>query len=283
VATVSSPTVRRRELGANLRALRTDAGLTVEQVAERLLCSQSKISRLETGHRGASQRDIRDLCNLYGVADPAERDRLMALAREGKQQAWWHSYDLRYQTYVGLEDEAVSIRAYNANVVPGLLQTEDYARAVTKAVLPQRTAGAVTQEVDARLTRQQLLTKRDPPNVQVILDESVLRRVVGNPGVMRAQLGQLLELSLLPNVAIQVLPYAAGALPAVETKFIILGFSTAAVSDVVFVEGLVGDLYLEKPADVHEYSGVFEILLKMALSPAKTNDFITKLANASVS
>lgn len=283
MAGASSPTVRRRELGANLRGLRAEAGLTVEQVAERLLCSPSKISRLETGHRSVSQRDVRDLCDIYGVSDPAERSRLMTLAREGKQQAWWHSYDLRYQTYVGLEDEAISIRVYNANVVPGLLQTEDYARAVTKAVLPQRTVGAVAQEVDARLTRQQLLTKPEPPNLQVVLDESVLRRVVGNPGVMRAQLSQLLELSLLPNVTIRVLPYEAGALPAVETKFIILGFSSPAVSDVVFVEGLVGDLYLEKPADVHEYSSVYENLLKMALSAAKTNDFITDLTRASVS
>ncbi len=148
MAGANSPTVRRRELGALLRALRMGAGLTVDQVAAALLCSPSKVSRLETGHRGASARDVRDLCNLYDVSDPAERERLMSLAHEGKQQAWWHSFDLRYQTYVGLEDEAASIKLYNANVVPGLLQTADYGRAVTNAVLPQRSTEAVAQEVE---------------------------------------------------------------------------------------------------------------------------------------
>jgi len=268
--------VRRRELGTVLRALRTDAGLTVDQVAERLLCSASKVSRLETGQRGASLRDVRDLCDLYEV-DAAERERLMTLAREGKQQAWWHSFDLRYLTYVGLEDEAASIRLYNANVVPGLLQTAEYARAVTAAVFPERTLEAVDQEVDARLTRQQLLTKENPPEIQVVLDESVLHRTVGGPAVMRAQLHRLLDLSRLPNVSLHVLPYESGALPAVETKFNILSFATLEVSDVVFIEGLTGDLYLERPVDVRQYEKVFGMLLEMALGPERANDLITKL------
>jgi len=276
VAGANSPTVRRRELGTVLRALRTDAGLTVDQVAERLLCSASKVSRLETGQRGASLRDVRDLCDLYEV-DAAERERLMTLAREGKQQAWWHSFDLRYLTYVGLEDEAASIRLYNANVVPGLLQTAEYARAVTAAVFPERTLEAVDQEVDARLTRQQLLTKENPPEIQVVLDESVLHRTVGGPAVMRAQLHRLLDLSRLPNVSLHVLPYESGALPAVETKFNILSFATLEVSDVVFIEGLTGDLYLERPVDVRQYEKVFGMLLEMALGPERANDLITKL------
>ncbi len=276
MAGANSPTVRRRELGALLRALRVEAGLTVDQVAAELLCSPSKVSRLETGHRGASARDVRDLCTLYGV-EPAERERLMSLAHEGKQQAWWHSFDLRYQTYVGLEDEAASIKLYNANVVPGLLQTADYGRAVTNAVLPQRSTEAVTQEVDARLTRQQLLTRSNPPEVQVVLDESVLHRTVGSSAVMQAQLAHLIEVSNLPTVTLQVVPYGAGALPAVETKFNILGFSAPAVADVVFIEGLRGDLYLERAADVQEYHKVFGRLLTMALGIEETNDFITKL------
>lgn len=276
MAGANSPTVRRRELGTVLRALRTDAGLTVDQVAERLLCSASKVSRLETGQRGASLRDVRDLCDLYEV-DAAERERLMTLAREGKQQAWWHSFDLRYLTYVGLEDEAASIRLYNANVVPGLLQTAEYARAVTAAVFPERTLEAVDQEVDARLTRQQLLTKENPPEIQVVLDESVLHRTVGGPAVMRAQLHRLLDLSRLPNVSLHVLPYESGALPAVETKFNILSFATLEVSDVVFIEGLTGDLYLERPVDVRQYEKVFGMLLEMALGPERANDLITKL------
>jgi transcriptional regulator with XRE-family HTH domain len=277
VATASSPTVRRRELGANLRTLRTDAGLTVEQVAEQLLCSTSKISRLETGHRGASQRDVRDLCNLYGIVDPAVRDRLMALAREGKEQAWWQSYELHSPTYVGLEDDAVSIRQYNTSEVPGLLQTPEYAHAVITAVFPRRSAEVVTQEVAARLTRQQLLTRLDAPQIQVVLDESVLRRVVGSPDVMQAQMTKLLEASSLPNVEIRVVLYGAGVLPAIENKFIILGFAPKKVSDVVFVEGMVGDLYLERLSDVRKYYEVFDVLLGMALSSGETNDFITKL------
>ena len=277
MAAANSPTVRRRELGTLLRSLRTDAGLTVDYVAERLECSASKVSRLETGQRGASLRDVRDLCALYGVS-AAEQDRLITLAREGKQQAWWHSFDLRYLTYVGLEDEAASIRLYNANVVPGLLQTPDYARAVTTAVLPERTPDVVDQEVDARLTRQHLLTKENPPEIQVVLDESVLHRAVGGPAVMRAQLERLLDLSRLPNVSVHVLPYESGALPAVETKFNILSFATPEVSDVVFIEGLVGDLYLERPADVLEYEKVFGILLGIVLGAEQTNNLITKLA-----
>jgi hypothetical protein len=203
-------------------------------------------ARLETGQRGTSPRDIRDLCDLYSVTDPADRERLMTLARAGKRQAWWHSKDLHSQTYVGLEEDAVSIRQYNSNVVPGLLQTADYARALTTAVLPRLSAEAVTNEVDARLTRQQLLIRADSPQLVVVLDESVLRRVVGSAAIMRAQMKKLLEVSSLPNVSLRVLPYDAGALPAVETRFIILGIAAPAISDVVFVEGILGDTYIER-------------------------------------
>ena len=201
----------------------------------------------------------------------------MALAREGKQQAWWQSYELKSPTYVGLENEAVSIRQYNASEVPGLLQTPEYAHAVTAAVFPRRSTEVVTQEVAARLTRQQLLTRLDAPQVQVVLDESVLRRVVGSSGIMRAQMVKLLEVSSLPNVSIQVVPYGAGVLPAIENKFIILGFASREVSDVVFVEGMVGDLYLERSTDLRQYNEVFDTLLNMALTAEESHDFITKL------
>ena len=137
VPEVRSPTVRRRELGALLRALRTKRGLTVEQVAERLLCSLSKLSRMETGHGVATPRDIRDLCELYGVTDEAERDRMMRSPMRGKQQGWWQSYDLDYGTYVGLEAAATGLRYFQSSVVPGLLQTADYARAGHEAVIPR--------------------------------------------------------------------------------------------------------------------------------------------------
>ena len=162
VPEVRSPTVRRRELGALLRALRLEKGLTVEQVAERLMFSMSKLSRMETGHGVATLRDIRDLCDLYGVTDEAERERMMALAREGKQQAWWQSYDLTYGTYVGLEAEAVAISDFQSSVVPGLLHTADYARAGHEAAMPRLSPDQIELQIEAKLTRQRLLTRDRP-------------------------------------------------------------------------------------------------------------------------
>jgi hypothetical protein len=244
------------------------------------MCSPSKVSRLETGQRGASPRDIRDLCDLYQVTDPGRRQYLATLAREGKEQAWWQSYDLRHSTYIGLEDEAISISNYDASVVPGLLQTPDYARAVYEAAVPQLAPGELDQQLEARLTRQQLLTREDPPQVRMILNESVLHRIVGGTAVMRAQMERMIEISHYPNVAIQTIPNNVGALPGVNSNFTILAFSAEAVSDVVFVEGLVGDLYLERSADVDAYHEVFSALRRKAVTPSKTNDLITELAGS---
>jgi transcriptional regulator with XRE-family HTH domain len=161
VPEVRSPTVRRRELGALLRALRLEKGLTVEQAAERLMFSMSKLSRMETGHGVATPRDVRDLCGLYGVTDQAERDRMMKLAVEGKQQGWWQSYDLDFGTYVGLEADAIAIQRYQSTVIPGLLQTPDYARAMHEADIPRLTQKRIDELVEVRMMRQRLLS-RDP-------------------------------------------------------------------------------------------------------------------------
>ena len=271
-----SPIVRRRELGALLKALRNAKGWTAEQVADRLLISPSKLSRLETGQRGASARDIRDLCNLYQV-DDEQRQHLTELAREGKQRAWWQPLALPYTTYVGLEDEATSISDYGLGIMPGLLQTADYARAIVRAAVPRWVPEVVEQRVEGRMTRQQLLYSDDPPRLEAVVDESVLHRVVGSTAVMRAQLERLLELSDLPNVTLRVIPYGAGALPAGNNKFIILGFPQAAVSDVVFVEGLTGDLYLDDPRDVEIYQLTFRTLMQLAASPEATRDIIAAM------
>ena len=162
VPEVRSPTVRRRELGALLRALRNQNGLTVDQVAERLLCSPSKVSRMETGHGAATPRDIRDLCDLYGVTDEAERERMMRLAHESKQQGWWHSHDLDFGTYVGLEEDAVATRYYQSTIVPGVLQTADYARAVHEVVLPRLLPDRIEELVEVRMIRQRRLDPRQP-------------------------------------------------------------------------------------------------------------------------
>ncbi|MBV8430996.1 MAG: helix-turn-helix domain-containing protein [Solirubrobacterales bacterium] len=272
-----SPIVRRRELGALLRALRNGRGWTAEQVAERLLISPSKVSRLETGQRGASARDVRDLCNLYEV-DDEQRQHLMELAREGKQRAWWQPLALPYSTYVGLEDEATSISDYGLAIMPGLLQTADYARAIVRAAVPRWVPEVVEQRVEGRMTRQQRLVFSDaPPRFEAVLDESVLHRVVGGPAVMRVQLERLLELSHLPQVTLRVIPYQAGALPAGNNKFIILGFAQPAVSDLVFVEGLTSDLYLDDPRDVETYQLTFRTLTQLAASPGSTRDLIAAM------
>jgi hypothetical protein len=250
--------------------------MTVEQVAERLLCSATKVSRMETGHRGASLRDVRDLCDLYGVADPDQREHMMTLAREGKQQAWWQSYDLPYSTYVGLEAEAVSISAYDSAVVPGLLQTEAYVRALHAAAIPKLDADVLEQRVTERLTRQKLLTRDDPPLFWTVLDEAVLRRVVGGPAIMRAQLERVIEVSGLGNVSVQVIPYAAGAHPALDSMFTILEFA-GPVPGIVYVEGLVGQIYLERPQDADRYSQIFERLRTIALNPQESMDLVASV------
>lgn len=271
-----SPTVRRRELGTLLRALRTEKGWTVEQVAERLLISSSKVSRLETGQRGVSSRDIRDLCDLYDV-DDEQRQMLADLAAEGKQQAWWQSRGLSYSTYVGLEAEAASISDFGLGLVPGLLQTTDYARAVIRAIAPRLTEDLVEQRVRARIDRQHLLVSDHPPQFRAVLEESVLHRVVGSAGVMRAQLQHLLEISELPHVTVRVVPYQAGAMPASNNKFIILTFAQPGVPGVVFVEGLTGDLYLDRKEDFETYDAAFQALEGLAATPDQTRAIIASI------
>jgi transcriptional regulator with XRE-family HTH domain len=267
VSEVRSPTVRRRELGALLRALRSGRGLTVDQVATELLCSPSKVSRMETGQRGATARDIRDLCDLYGVDDAGERARLTRLAAEGKQQGWWQSYELPYSTYVGLEEEATSILSYHSAVVPGLLQTADYARAIHAAgLMPKLELEVIEQRVRERMKRQELLVQGRAPRYSVVLDEAVLHRKIGGSAVMSGQLNAIVGASVNSSVTIQILPYEAGAHPALESDFTLLEFASP-VASVVYVEGLAGQIYLDRPQDVDRYTRVFERLHTLSLSP----------------
>ena len=271
-----TPTLRRRELGALLRARRQEQGLTVEQVAERLLCSPSKVSRMETGQRGATQRDVRDLCTLYGIDDEVERERLMTLAKEGKQQAWWQPYDLPYATYVGLEAAAATIRDYDSGVVPGLLQTPDYTRARHVGYLPRLDAAEIERRVEVTMTRQRVFAAEHPPHFWTILDEAVLHRVVGDPGIMRAQLDRLIEASSHPRITVQVIPYTVGVHPALDSIFTIVEFD-GGVPGVVYVEGLVGSIYLERPEDLDRYLHVFDRLSTIALSPEDSVALIQKV------
>jgi len=275
VPEVRSPTVRRRELGALLRKLRTDNGLTVEQAAERLLVSPSKLSRMETGQGVTSARDIRDLCTLYGITDEAQRDHLMKLAAEGRRRAWWQSYELGYATYVGLESEAMAISAFQSSVVHGLLQTAEYARALDKGTLPLPGPDQIELQIEAKLTRQRILTREDPPKFSVVLDEAALHRIVGGRLVMAAQLAKILDVAALPNVSVRILAYGVGAHPALESNFTILGLPDP-TPGVVFVEGLIGSTYLDRDEDLVRYQIIFRKLESIALSPQGSQELIGK-------
>ena len=272
---VHSPALRRLELGALLRALRSAKGLTVEQVAERLLCSPSKVSRMETG-QGATARDIRDLCELYGVADAAERDRLMTMAREGKRHARWQRYDLAYARYAELEEDALAIRAFQSSAVHGLLHTADYARANHESSMPRLNPEQIDRQIEAKLARQSILTRADPPGFAVVLDEAALHRMVGGRRVMAAQLAKILDISALPNVTVQILPFALGAHPALESNFTILRLPDP-TPGVVFVEGMIGSTYLDRPGDLNRYHEIFSKLQSIALNPKDSGDLVAKL------
>jgi hypothetical protein len=231
---------------------------------------------METGHVAATLRDIRDLCQLYGITDEAERGRMMKLAVEGKQQGWWQSYELDFSTFVGLEADAVAIRRYQSSVVPGLLQTPDYARAVHEAGLPRLPQKRVDELVEVRMTRQRLLSREPALRFWVVLDEAVLHRMVGGREVMSAQLDHLLEAAKLPNVTVQIIPYVAGAHPAMDSSFSMLDFD-GSVPGVVYVEGLVGRIYVESPRDIARYQQVFEYLSTVALTPQESIGLVKRV------
>jgi transcriptional regulator with XRE-family HTH domain len=280
VAGETNPTLRRRELGFLLRQLRSERGLSIDDVAGRAMFSATKLSRLETGRVGASPRDIRDLCLVYGITDGAERDRLMALAREGKQRAWWQQYDLPYASYVGLEAEAASINDYNSDIVPGLLQVEGYARAIFESGDPPLDHAAMQQRTDARVRRQALLIRDDAPMFRYIVDESALRRPIGGPAVMRAQLARIIEAARLPKVTFQIVPLDVGAHPGLMSNFVILEFNKSEVNDVVYVEGAVGNIYLESAGDLERYRRIFSRLQAIALDPQGSAAKIARIAEA---
>ena len=247
----------------------------MDQVAAHLLCSPSKVSRMETGLRGATQRDVRDLCNLYEITDEDERARLMTLAQEGKQPGWWQSFGLPYADFVGLEQEAISMKVYHSTVVPGLLQTGEYARALHEAALPKLDHEVIDQRVEARFNRQRLLYRSDPPLIEIIMDEAVLHRPVGGAAIMREQLARIIEIADHPNVTIQILPFELGAHPALESNFIILGFGERA-PNIVYVEGLIPPALYRRPKDVQRYQQVFERLRGIGASPKDSADLISK-------
>ncbi|MFE6285805.1 helix-turn-helix domain-containing protein [Streptomyces sp. NPDC057877] len=275
-----NPTVRRRRLGQELRRLREIKGMTAEEVAERLLVSQSKISRLENGRRSISQRDVRDLCGVYEVEDHRIVDSLMQMAKDSRQQGWWHSFgDIPYSVYIGLETDAASLRVYDPQVVPGLLQSRTYAESLITGALPEATPADIEKRVQVRLRRQERISAAENPlRLWAVIDEAAVRREVGNKQVMIEQLEYLLEMSQLPHVTVQLIPFAMGAHPGVSGQYAILEFPDAADSSVVYIEGVTSDLYLEKAQDVQKYSVMYEHLRAQALNVDQTREFISNVA-----
>jgi transcriptional regulator with XRE-family HTH domain len=276
------PPVRRRLLGASLRRLREEAGYALDDAARILECDRSKISRMETGQRGIRPKELRELLSEYGV-EQRRADALLAIARQANQTGWWQSYshvlDDAYQDFISLEASAQAISTYEAQLVPGLLQTEDYARAIAAASLVGENQEEREQFVQARLTRQQILTRDAPLQFWAILSEGALRQQVGGPRVMKAQLHYLMEVgSGRPNVNLQVLPFAVGAHAATSGPFVIMRFPEAPDLGVVYLEGQTGGIYLESAGEVARYTLVFEHLRASALSTAATVRLIEEVA-----
>ncbi len=274
----ANPTVRQRELGMRLRELRTGLGLTVEAVGDQLLCSATKISRLETGARRASLRDVRDLCGIYGVTDPAETEELMKLARQARQPGWWTQYDEPgLSPLLGLEQEAIAITTFSMYCVPALLQTIDYARVITRGVERKMNADVLEQRVEVRMRRQQLLERTAPPRYRALLDEAVLRRQVGGAAVMEAQLDKILKCIADEKAAVQVIPFDLGAHASSDSNFTFLEFGENLQKPVVFLEGLSSNRYQERPIEIERYREAIEYLRDAALSLRDSASLITQL------
>ena len=278
----AGPTVRRMLVGAELRRLRTAKGLSREQAAEAIRASEWKIHRLENGQVSFKERDIVDLLRLYGVTDADEVAAFVVLAREANTPGWWQRYgDVLpqwFRTYVDLESAASLIRTYEGQLVPGLLQTDDYIRAVVHdaSLEPSEDVG---RRVRLRMARQTVLTRERPPRLWAVVDEAALRRPVGGREVMRGQLERLLDASKLPNVTLQVLPFAGGAHPAMVGAFSILRFADRELPDVVYLEHLTNAVYLDKRAEVERYLDVMELLCVDSQPPAKTVELLTRILN----
>jgi transcriptional regulator with XRE-family HTH domain len=273
--------VRGRQLAAQLRRLREAATLTGDEVADRIAWSPSKVSRIETAQSEITSGDLRKLLDLYEVSG-SQRDRLLELGRNAQQRGWWDAYGdtLRPEaaTLMALEADAELVRWFAPSVLPGLLQTERYARHVISSHMLIAPPARVERLVQVRLTRQDVLSRKRPLDVAIVLDEAVLRRPVGGPEILAGQLRHLLELAEKPNFSIQVLPFAVGSHPAMTGGFAILSFSESLAADVVYLENMTSDLFVESEADVYRYSLAFDQLCTLALSEDESKAFLAATA-----
>ncbi|MFD6289978.1 helix-turn-helix domain-containing protein [Streptomyces sp. NPDC060205] len=279
------PAVRRRKLGAELRALRARAGLKSGEAARLVGWHQSKVSRIETGRSGVKPADVRRLLDAYDVRDPELYELLVVLAGsdDDGRHHWWNAYrgllPSTYSDFISLESQAGSMRTLENSVVPGLLQTPEYAREVTRAAVDGAHDGKVDALVEVRLARQDVLRSNKPLQLSAVLDEAVLRRTVGGPEVMARQLDRLREAAHLPHVRIQVLPFGVGAHIGVTGPFVIFSFTNRSDLDVVVLDHLTSSLYLEQREDLRSYEEAFDSLQGQALSPEDTLDFIAGVAD----
>ena len=265
-------------LGAQLRRLREAAGISAEKAGYAIRGSRSKISRMETGRVGLKVRDVEDLLTLYGVDDERERAKVVALARRTREPEWWAQYnDILpdwFETYLGLESAATSVRTFELQFVPGLLQTEGYARAVTTLGHQTASLEEIERRVGLRLGRQDLLSRTQPPRIWAVMDEGVLRRPLGGREVMRAQLDRLAEVGELPHVTLQVVPFGLGGHAAAGGSFIMLRFTEPGIPDMVYAEQLTSAVYLDNSSDIDVYARVMDRLGATALTPTQTREFL---------
>ena len=277
------PTVRLRRLAAELRRLRAEAELSREQVAAQTSVNEGTLYRLETARARPQRRTLLALLDLYGVSEAVRSD-LLDLSKSADGQGWLRPYQSElpeeYAAYISFEAEARSVRNYESLFIPGLLQTEDYARAVITGTLPMASQPEVEQRVQARIERQELLTAERPLELWAIVDEAAVRRMVGGPGIMRGQLLHLLQAVDSPNITLQVITFEAGAHPGMPGSFVYMEFGDAADPELVYVDTLAGDLFLEAEADLRRYSQMFDHLRATALSQSQTTDMISAVTKS---
>jgi transcriptional regulator with XRE-family HTH domain len=277
----SSATARRMMLGSRLRRLREERGISRADAGYTIRASESKMSRLELGKVSFKERDVADLLVFYGVTDPADREAVLILVREANRPGWWRSYEDVlpdwFQDYIGLEQAAHRIRTYETHFVPGLMQTDDYSRAVISSALPTPTLEEVERAVALRSTRKQLLTRDGAPQVWAVVEEAALRRPVGPEQVRRDQLEHLVKLGEQPHITIQVLPITRHVHAAAGGAFTMLRFDESELPDIVYVEYLLSALYLDRRDHVSRYAEVMDRLCVESLTPTETAVFIQDL------
>ena len=276
------PTLRRRRLGAELKRCRERAGLTQESVSRQFEWHAAKVTRIETAKVAVTPRDVKDLLTLYGVQDDEYREALMTLARLSRERTWWTDYRdiMRPGNFVGLEAEASTMRTWEPIILPGLLQTEAYMRALMRTGRSSDSPESINRRVSLRLTRQGRLTAGNPLRLEALIDESVVRRVIGGAEVMRHQLQRLIDAIQLPNVTVRILPFDSGEHPFLGGSAALLEFRETTHLDVVYLEGLAGDYYEEQPLEVARYRDEFERLGSKALDHRASVKMIESLLDA---